>query len=48
VDALLPLLPGGWQPNFRCNDVERWKRHLQFRAGQLEALTFDEAEFLQF
>jgi hypothetical protein len=26
VDALLPLLPDRWQPNFRCNDLERWKR----------------------
>jgi hypothetical protein len=41
VDALLPLLPGRWQPNFRCNDVERWKRQLQFRAGQLDTLTFE-------
>jgi hypothetical protein len=43
VDALLPLLPGRWQPNFRCNDLECWKRQLQLRAGQLDALTFDEA-----
>jgi hypothetical protein len=43
VDALLPLLPGEWRPNFRCNDVERHARRLRLHAGQLEALAFDEA-----
>jgi hypothetical protein len=43
VDALLPLLPGRRQPNFRCNDLERWRRQLQLRTGHLDALTFDEA-----
>ena len=38
-----PRLGADWRPNFQCNDLERWKRHLQLQAGQLDALTFDEA-----
>jgi hypothetical protein len=43
VDELLPRLGAEWRPNFRCNDLERHARRLRLHAGQLDALTFDEA-----
>jgi hypothetical protein len=47
VEVLLPILAAehgaDWRPNYACNDRQRWAQQLRLNAGQLDALTFDEA-----
>src|SRR5262245_10263237 len=47
VEALLLVLAAelgaDWRPNYSCDDRQRWQQHLRLNAGQVHALTFEEA-----